>query len=119
MSQLPEPMVRFHDLATVAEAVAAASAAPGPIYVERRGDLYRWSLTHRGGPYPLLRETAKLLGIDYHQLVLPCRALDGTGLTIVGAEPHARPPDAWVLLDPPPAASPESVAQSIHSALTE
>ena len=25
------------------------------VYVERRGHAYRWSIVHRGGPYPLLR----------------------------------------------------------------
>jgi len=116
MSQLPESMRRGADLATVAQAIADATALPGPIYVERRADRYRWSPTHRGGPYPLLRETAKLLGIDYHFLILPCALLPGTQLTIV-AEPGFEPPDAWVLLERSPASDAQSVAHRIRSAL--
>lgn len=77
MSRLPESIACGSDLATVADAIGRASAINGPVYVERRGTLYRWSLTHRGGPYPLLRETAKLLGLDHHTLVLPFRAVEG------------------------------------------
>ena len=99
MPHLPEPFTRVYDLATVAAAISRATPTRGPIYVERRADMYRWSPTHRGGPYPLLRETAKLLGVDYHELVVPCRALEGTPYSIVDVEPPEGPPDAWTLLE--------------------
>ena len=98
----------------VAEGIAAATEFPPIlIYVERRGELYRWSPAHRGGPYPLMRVTARFLQMDYHALVLPCRALkdasqpagfdkDGIwkGASIVtGDEDEAGPPDAWILLE--------------------
>ncbi len=82
------------------------------IYVERRGALYRWSPAHRGGPYPLLRITAKFLQMDHHGLLVPCRPLDGEskagfgpdgiweGVCIVGTkEDESDPPDAWALLE--------------------
>lgn len=117
MSSLPDSIRHGAALATVAEAVAGAADAPGPIYLERRGDRYRWSLTHRGGPYPLLRETAKMLGIDYHALALPSRALEGTPLTIVAADPRLGLPEAHALLEPPIAPDPMSLADQIRAAL--
>lgn len=42
----------------VAEAVAVAREHERRFYVERVEGGYRWSVTHRGGGYPLLRITA-------------------------------------------------------------
>jgi len=99
MFTLPASIRRGARLDVVAHAVATASGKTRLIYVERRASLYRWSPAHRGGPYPLLRETAKVLGADYHALVLPCRGLP-TGLAIVDAEPaYGEPADAWTVLE--------------------
>ncbi len=119
MPHLPEPFTRVHDLATVAAAISRATPRDTPIYVERRGDTYRWSPTHRGGPYPLLRETAQLLGVDYHELVVPVRPLEDTPYAIVDIEPPDGAPDAWTLLDLPQATDAESVAHRIRSALND
>ncbi|MGZ8761194.1 MAG: hypothetical protein ACXWXV_11585, partial [Aeromicrobium sp.] len=70
MFTLPASIRRGARLDAVAGAVAAASGKTRFVYVERRGSLFRWSPAHRGGPYPLLRETAKVLGTDYHELIL-------------------------------------------------
>jgi hypothetical protein len=92
---------------------AATEFTPLLVYVERRIDLYRWSPAHRGGPYPLMRVTARFLQTDYHALVLPCRALkdaspvagfgkDGIwqGVCIVtGEEDENGPPAAWTVLE--------------------
>lgn len=63
------------DLADVAAAVSEASRYCRLIYVERLGEGWRWSLAHPGGPYPLLRETARFLQIDYRQLLMPFRTV--------------------------------------------
>ena len=41
-------------LEEVAIAVSVATEHENELYLERRGDRYRWSLVHRGGPYPLV-----------------------------------------------------------------
>ena len=60
----------------VAEAVSVATEKFHDIYVERRGDQYRWSFATKGGPYPLLRITARFLEMD------PC-SLVGVGSRVV------------------------------------
>ncbi len=52
-------------LESVAEAVSAATEDERRIYVERIGSRWRWSLTHAGGSYPLLRVTARFLRVDH------------------------------------------------------
>ena len=86
-------------LEVVAEAVSAASETERRLYVERRSGLYRWSLAHSGGAYPLLRIAARFLGIDYHRNYVGFRTLpDGT--TILCDDPE-RPEraDEWSLID--------------------
>lgn len=70
---------------------------------------WRWSPVHAGGPYPLLRITARFLKMDYHRLLIPCRALDD-GNTIVCRNPD-RPPKhkAWALIDFDGPATPHEV----------
>ena len=117
MFNLPDSMLRGARLGEVAKQVAAASGPARFVYVERRGNLYRWSLAHRGGAYPLLRETAKLLGIEYHTIILPFRTLP-TGLAIVDAEPkYTSPADAWTVLEFESAESLETVRARIRATL--
>jgi hypothetical protein len=101
-------------LETVADAVAVASTNRYLIYVERRSDLYRWSLAHPGGSYPLLRITARFLGVDYQRIAIGFRTLpDGT--SIICKDPAAvEQPDQWALLDLPNAVSPEVAVQVIR-----
>ena len=54
----------WSSLEEVALAVSVASESERRIYVERRSDLYRWSLAHPGGGYPILRITARFLRVD-------------------------------------------------------
>ncbi len=100
----------WSELNEVATAVAVASASERRIYVERRAQLYRWSLAHSGGGYPLLRITARFLGIDYTRIYVGFRTLpDGTA--IICDDPQAvEEPDSWTLLDLPDAVDPESAA---------
>ena len=73
---LADSMFSYCSLEQVAEQISAFGTRFNRIYVERRGSGYRWSLIHRGGPYPLLREVAQLLDVSYHSLILPYRPVD-------------------------------------------
>ncbi len=66
-------------------------------YVERYGDRYRWSIASGGGFYPLLREVAAYMDIDYRRLIL---GFDTVGkMTIVAAnKPSRTRPDAWTMI---------------------
>jgi len=87
-------------LGDVAEAVSVASETERCVYIERRSDLYRWSLAHSGGAYPLLRITARFLGIDYHRLYVGFRTLpDGTAILCDDPEGAKEPADAWSLVE--------------------
>jgi len=85
-------------LTLVGETVAAASETEQIVYVERRGDEYRWSLGTKGGAYPLLRISARFLGVDHQGIVIRFRTLsDGTA--ILCEDPaNIDVPDRWVLL---------------------
>ena len=117
MFNLPDSMLRGARLDAIVRAVAAASGKTRLIYVERRGSLFRWSLAHRGGAYPLMRETAKVLGVDHHRIILPFRTLP-TGLAIVNAEPpYSSPADGWTMLEFESAESVQAVRARIRAAL--
>lgn len=82
----------------VAEAVSTATEHEHTVYVERIGVLYRWALAHTGGPYPILRITARFLRCDYHDIIVGCRHV-GNGWSVVCKDlPHPDTPDAWALL---------------------
>jgi len=68
------------------------------VYVEQREDGYRWSIVHGGGPYPLLRELAQLLDVDYTSLVLPFATLDGWAYVL--APDLEGEPDSWAFIEP-------------------
>ncbi|MEP7378025.1 MAG: hypothetical protein ABI725_00525 [Chloroflexota bacterium] len=102
MHPFPRSISHGAPLDEVAQAIAATNGLIRFIYVERLGaDLYRWSPAHRGGPYPLMRETARYLGVNHHGLVLPFRSLADTGLTVIPADASepARPPEEWTVLE--------------------
>jgi len=86
-------------LEQVARAISEATEFQPRIYVERTGSWYRWSLVHPGGPYPLLRITARFLQMDYHHLAIGFKTL-GNGLCALSRDPeHATEPEAWAVLD--------------------
>ena len=83
----------------VAAAISVASEIERHLYVERLGALYRWSLAHRGGPYPLLRISARFLGIDYQTIFIGYRTLPD-GYAILSKDPdNFDEPDAWRVLE--------------------
>lgn len=85
---LLQSVFRISPLHEVAEAVAVATEHERRLYVERMARGWRWSLTHPGGVYPLLRITARYLKINYSRLMITCRAIDG--FSILCSDP-ARP----------------------------
>jgi hypothetical protein len=101
----------------VAEAVSVATEDERQIYVERIGYLWRWSLTHPGGAYPLLRITARFLRRDYHGLVIGFRAV-ADGVFILAGDPATdQDPDAWTVLEFDRPAEPSDVRCRIEHAL--
>jgi hypothetical protein len=101
----------------VAEAVSVATKDEKQIYVERIDSSYRWSLTHRGGLYPLLRIAARFLRVDYHCIFIGFRnAADG--VYILSKDPaKAEDPDAWTVIDFDGPTEPEDVKERIVRAL--
>lgn len=83
----------------IAEAVAVATETERHIYVERVAGGYRWSLTHPGGGYPLLRITARFLRVDYTRIMVPFRTVDD-GVCVLCRDPeetlHA---EKWVVVE--------------------
>ncbi len=102
----------------VAEAVSVATADETRVYVERIGTAYRWSLTHPGGAYPLLRITARFLRIDYHRLVIGFRSI-ADGVYVLSSDPDSdKDPDSWVVLNFDGPTAPADVKTRIEQALS-
>jgi hypothetical protein len=104
-------------LEEVAEAVAVASEHERDLYVERVDGGYRWSLTHPGGGYPLLRITARFLGADYTRLAVAFRTV-ADGVYVLCADPQEpTTPEAWAILDFDGPISPDAAGERIQFAL--
>jgi len=85
-------------LNVVGRAVSAASETERIVYVERRGNEYRWSLATKGGGYPLLRVSARFLGVDHHRTFIGFRTLrDGTAILCEDPS-NVDIPDRWALM---------------------
>ena len=98
-------------LEEVALAVSVASESEHLIYVERRSGLYRWSLAHPGGGYPILRVTARFLHVGHARIVVGFRTLPN-GISIMCDNPSVvEEPDSWEVLDP---TTPVSTAQAVE-----
>jgi hypothetical protein len=101
----------------VALAVSVATEHETEVYVERLGDRYRWSLIHRGGPYPLLRITARFLEVDYSSLFIGCRAV-GDGYSALSDDPRGEPvPDSSGVLALEVESTPNAIASLISGLL--
>jgi hypothetical protein len=66
------------------------------IYVERLGDRYRWSPSHRGGPYPLHRVVGRIIDVPYTSFALPFVTVDDRAVVRPEDEAVA---DGWTWLD--------------------
>jgi len=110
-------VLRPSPLDDVAEAVSVATEKFHDIYVERRGDQYRWSFATQGGPYPLLRITARFLEMDPCSLVgVGSRVVgDGWGVQIV--DENDTEPDVWAVLRFEEHQTTEQMSQLILTAL--
>jgi hypothetical protein len=84
-------------LEEVAEALFVASERESTVYVERFDGLYRWSLAHRGGAYPLLRVTANFLQMDYHVLAIGFRTVLNDWTVLGDGDDEPAPDDAAIV----------------------
>jgi hypothetical protein len=101
----------------VSEAVAVASMHERHLYIERVDAGYRWSLTHPGGSYPLLRITARFLRVDYTRIAVGFRTLTD-GVYILCADPHEPTrTNAWAVIDFDRSTSPGTARETIQLAL--
>jgi hypothetical protein len=101
----------------VAEAVAVASKDERRIYVERVDGGYRWSLTHPGGGYPLLRITARFLRVDYTRIMVGFRTVTDGVCVVCDTPEAAMSADKWAVVEFDGATSKEEVEATIRLAL--
>ncbi len=107
----------WSSLEDVATAVSVATEYESAFYIERIGHTYRWSLVHRGGPYPLLRTTARFLGVDFRSIFIGCREV-GDGYSALSEHPGGDPPpDGSTILTVDGQKSQEVVESLIREAL--
>ena len=97
-AQLIRSVFEPSTLEDVARAMSVATKKETQLYVERFGDLWRWSLVHGGGPYPLLRVTARFLKVDYTAILIGHRQIEG-GLSVLTRDlEEVAKPDGWAVL---------------------
>jgi hypothetical protein len=97
--RLARGIVKISPLTVVAAGIAAATEFERSLYVERFAGGFRWSMAHRGGPYPLLRVTARFLGLDHWQVMVGCGPAPVAGWSIIPRPSNAPEPIAHALLD--------------------
>lgn len=96
---LSRSMFETSSLDSVSTAIAAATEYERTIYVERMESGWRWSLVHRGGPYPLLRITARFLRMDHSSLRMNCHGHE-SGFWVLSQDQERRsPPQAWAIVE--------------------
>ena len=100
-------------LGTVAEAISVATEDEQFVYVERIGNAWRWSLTHQGGPYPLLRISARFLHMDYHDLIIGCRYPAEGVCVLTGGPGSDLHPAAWAVIEFDGPTEPQEVRKRI------
>ena len=88
----------WSSLSDVARAVSVATEHETKVYVERLDDRYRWSLIHRGGPYPLLRITARFLQVDHRSVYVGFKQIqDGYSALCADPEQQSAPSASAIL----------------------
>ena len=105
-------------LDAVARAVAVASELERHVYVERVDGGYRWSLTHSGGSYPLVRITARFLRVEYTSIVIGFRTITDNMVVLCDDTQNSKSAEAWAVLDFEEQVSPESAKERILVALS-
>lgn len=97
-SQLFFSTREWSPLEDVALAVSVATENVSRLYVARLDEEYRWSLIHRGGPYPLLRITARFLEVDHQSIFIGFESV-GDGYSALCEDPEIeRKPSASAIL---------------------
>ena len=109
--RLLESARRLSPLEDVAEAISVATAHVRSVYVERTGDLWRWNLFHRGGLYPLWRETAQFLRVDYRRLLVGGEEFDGGSVVAFRDRPGT--PDQAAIVEFSRRVTPKQVAAKL------
>ena len=69
------------------------------VYVERRGNRYRWSIAHRGGVDPIQREIASYAGVPHDQISVPFLTVDGWAVVRPVPDPK-EPVDVYGFIEP-------------------
>ena len=118
-SQLILSVRDWSSLEEVALAASVATEYETKLYVERRDDRYRWSLIHRGGPYPLLRITARFLEVDYHSIFVGCREINDGYSALSESSYEESAPDASAILTVECQTSKDALRLLIREALGE
>ena len=101
----------------VAEAVAVATEHESHIYVERVAAKYRWSLTHSGGGYPLLRITSRFLHVDKTRIMVGCREVDDGVCILCRDINEPLLADRWAVIEFDGPTSPEVAREHIINVL--
>jgi len=88
------------------------------LYVERKGELYRWSPAHRGGPYPLQRIVARYHNVSHHRMILGFRWV-GDYAIVCEKPKDFEQPDAWCIIDTEVPCTPEEIENLLTHNLPE
>jgi len=97
--KLARTMMEPSSAEDVVDAIATfARRSDAQVYVERRGDGFRWSPVG-SGPYAVTREIARLLDLDYHSLIVGCAAVKAASVAAPEG-PQMPEPAAWLFIAP-------------------
>jgi hypothetical protein len=97
--QSPKSIRNWSALDDVCDDVSVASWQLRHDYVERRGDVFRWSIVRKGGAYPLLRTVARYVEVDYNRLKHGfCTLPNGTAILCENSG-ELDEPDAWAIIN--------------------
>ena len=93
-----DSMQHWAPLEDVVSAVVDAASDQPRVYVERLGDLYRWSIVSGSG-YPLHRTVAAYLGVDYKRIYIGFRTVQDEVCIVCEDPSNFEAPDAWAVID--------------------
>ena len=117
-AKLIQAAFEWSPLDVVAEAISEATEHERRVYAERLGDQFRWSFVHPGGGYPLLRITARYMGVDYHRIIVGFRTLENGLAILFDDRADETPPDRWAILNFQAKTAPDEVATRVKARLT-
>ena len=111
-----DAMQHWLSLDDVVAAVLDAATDQQRVYVERRGNTYRWSPVSNSG-YPLHRTVANYLGVDYTRIYIGFRNVTDDVCIVCEDPKNFEAPDAWAAMDLDPLAGEDEVREAITSRL--